>query len=516
MHMRSRKVLLGLACVSAGTALFVGTAHADRRSGLAGNLLIEDPDDLFPFPQYTLVHRNMIRLDYAGAAGGNGVLTLGDDNMAYGLAIHRGDIINPDTVGISQELVWAGGVGDPFADGTPGDNDTTFAGPQVDTVRPAGVMQGAPGATTTAAAGAPLPATVFDLVVGGRLSGTSMWGARAGFGRGVQVVNVDGEKTKGATNFVALQGGFSSLPEDGLRLDMSANLVAGIGKSTAIDPGTGDEEDVASGFDIRLGALARGYSPINDIVDLGFLGNLSVNYENVSDEVADNAANDLGLGLMFGAGPSIHLDRAKIAAYGGVLAAYGRSEPNDDSASEDDETTHLQFALPVVNMATEVQLLDWLYVRTGAQYSWDLRRASVGDPTTSAKSTAGSFLWSAGLGVTKANFFFDGVVSNGFVTNGPAFIGGPPAGGFLVLASATYKFGDVMSGEVLATEPAPAAEPAAQPVEAAPADEPAAAPDQEASAPAVDATGTTTGAGTATGTSASGSAGASGSIGIGQ
>ena len=61
--MRRNKLLLGLTCLTAGTALFAGTAHADRRTGLAGNLLIQDPDDLFPFQQYTLTHRNMIRLD---------------------------------------------------------------------------------------------------------------------------------------------------------------------------------------------------------------------------------------------------------------------------------------------------------------------------------------------------------------------------------------------------------------------------------------------------------------------
>jgi hypothetical protein len=505
--MRSRKVMLGLACLSASAGLFVGTAHADRRSGLAGNLLIEDPDDLFPFPQYTLVHRNMIRLDYAGGNAGNGVLTLGDDNMAYGVALHRGDILNPDTVGIGQELVWTGGVGDPFADGGPS-NGTSFSGPAITTRRPAGVMQGAPGEATAAAAGAPVPATVFDLVVGGRLTGTSMWGARAGFGRGVQVVDNDGEKVKGATNFVAVQGGFSSVPEDGLRLDLSGNIVAGIGKQTQLDAG-GDEEDVASGLDLRVGLLARGYSPINDIVDLGFLGNLSFNYETISiDEPAEVGQSDMGVGLFFGAGPSIHLDRAKIAAYGGLLAAYGSSEPNDEL--DDDEFSRLHFAVPVINMATEVQLLDWMYVRTGAQYSWEVKKDTVNDQGN--KVGGGNFLWSAGLGVTKANFFFDGVLSNGFVTNGPAFVGGPGAG-FLVLASATYKFGDVLSGQVPAAEPETSAEPAAAPVsEPAPAVE----PDQEASAPAVDTTGTTSATGAADGTSATGSAGASGSINIGN
>src|SRR5688572_9290771 len=105
--MRSRKLLVGIASIAATSTLFMDTAHADRRSGLSGNLLIQDPDDLFPFPQYALMHRNMIRLDYGGSAtSGNGVLTLGNENMAFGVALHRGDLLSPDIVGYNQELVW--------------------------------------------------------------------------------------------------------------------------------------------------------------------------------------------------------------------------------------------------------------------------------------------------------------------------------------------------------------------------------------------------------------------------
>ena len=154
--MRSQKLLLGLACLTASTAFFAETAHADRRSGLAGNLLIQDPDDLFPFPQYTVQHRNMIRLDYGATIDmdenrGNGVITMGNKHAAYGVALHRGDLLNPDVVSFNSELSWLGGVSNPFG----ATSQSAYPGP--DLVLPAAGVA----ATTTT-----LPATVVDLFYG--------------------------------------------------------------------------------------------------------------------------------------------------------------------------------------------------------------------------------------------------------------------------------------------------------------------------------------------------------------
>jgi hypothetical protein len=493
--MRRNKLLLGITCLTASTALFAGTAHADRRTGLAGNLLIQDPDDLFPFPQLTLTHRNMIRLDYGGAStSGNGVLTLGDENKAFGIALHRGDLLSPDVVGFNQELVWLGGVNNPFNSTA---NIAGLNGPATPTTNPAG------------AAGPVLPATVFDLFFATRM-GDNAFGARLGFGRGVLSVKDDGDATKGTNNFIAAQVGYSISPPEGLRLDLSGNAVVAFAKSTAAAGGM--EDDVSKGLDARVGLLARGYYGWNQLVDIGFLGNVSFDYEKTTNEGADNKSTNNQLNAMAGVGPAIHLDRAQIAAYAGFTLGFNKNEPNDDV--DDDETKGLGFAAPMVNMATEVQLLDWLFVRTGAQYTWGVNRAKstngAGDDHIE-KATSGVFNWSAGLGVVKNNFYLDGVISNAFMTNGPAFIGGGTPG-FLAMASATYKFGDVFSGAGTpagapeqVVEPVPAVEPAA-PVEPAPVE-----PPQEAAPPAVegaiDATPPANGAAVNTGASASGSIG---------
>ncbi len=440
--MRSRKVLLGLACLAANTLLLSSTAHADRRTGLGGNLLIEDKDDLFPFPQYTVKYRNMISADY-GAAGnsGNGVLTLGNEDVGYGLSLHRGDILTPDVVGFNSELAWLNGVQNPFTLGNFNGN----------------------------ASGTPVaPATFIDFIYGRTLSAESMFGARIGFGRGADVVSNDGDVTGSGTTFITLQGGYSMLPPEGLRLDLSGNVSLGLGSRRI----AGDSED--SNFLLRLGVLARGYYPINDVVDIGFLGQLAARNEMATLAEQTGAGTDAGrfdMNLMAGVGPSINLERAKVAAYAGLMVGFGRDEPNGDV--DDNETMRIAFAVPTTRMSAEVQLLDWLYVRTGLDYLWNLSSSAVGDPTVANRTASGAFQWNAGLGLAKDNFSFDGVVTNGFVTGGPNFIGGT-APGFLAMASLTYRFGDVFSGEGTApaqeeqvVEPAPAPAPAPEPEPAA-------------------------------------------------
>lgn len=487
--MPSTRGWASLLTVAGGVALLPDAAHADRRTSLGGNILIEDPDDLFPFPQYTLKHRNMIRLDYGatstannagGDAAGNGVLTLGNDEHAFGVAVHRGDLLTPDVVGFNQELAWLSGVEgvNPFGNAA----NAGFPGPEA----------------VDADAGLVLPATVMDLSYATSL-GSNPFGIRLGFGRGVQALkNDDDEVTKGAQTFFAAQLGYSSLPATGLRWDGSANAVFAFGKATD------DDIEQNSGWNLRLGALGRAYYPINELVDIGMIGNLSLDNEHTEDGAPSDKSNDFAFGLMAALGPSIHLERAKLGAYGGFRMRVGKLEPNGNV--EDDEVNRLRFAAPLVNLAVEVQVLDWLFVRTGAEYAWELRRdGSEGEKQRVADS---AFRWSAGLGMAKAGFSFDGVITNELMTSGPNFIGGATPG-FLAMASMTYKFGDVFGPahrEVLAAptpagaEPEPslaapppplaAPPPLPPPSAAAPPTTAEPAPDQELAPPQIEPRGT--------------------------
>jgi hypothetical protein len=399
----------------------------------------------------------MIRLDYGGvSSSGNGVFTLGDEKNAFGLALHRGDLLTPDQVGFNTELAWLGGVGNPFGNSAGG----AFAAP--------GLILPNPAVPATAAT---LPSTVLDLSYA-RAMGNDALGVRFGFGRGVQSVTLDSTTSKGSTTFFVGQVGYSISPPQGLRVDLSGNVLAAFGKSTTNDT------DTDKGFDLRVGGLGRGYYPLNNLVDIGFLANLTVDNEHtkLATTAGQVKSNDFGLGAMAGVGPAVHLDRAQIAAYGGFVMGVGKNVP--DSSNNNTDTSRVNFGAPMVNMATEVQVLDWLYIRTAAQYTWQLDRykgVDVTGPDRKERAASAPFIWSAGLGVQKNGFYFDGVVQNSFVTNGPNFIGGNNLG-FLAMASMTYKFGDVFGGAAPAPAPAAAVAPAVEP---APAPEPPPAPGSE-------------------------------------
>jgi hypothetical protein len=450
--MRTRKLLFGLISLAANSTLLIGTAHADRRSGLAGNLLIEDPDDLFAFPQLTLLHRNMFRLDYGGSAqSGNGVLTLGNEREAVGLAIHRGDLLSPDVVGFNTELAWLGGVegvGGPLGNSSFG----SFVGPDA----------------VDADDGPVLPATVVDLSYARSLNGNP-FGVRLGFGRGVQArKDASDDVEKGAQTFIAAQVGYSERPSnlDAVRWDASGNVVLGFGNSS---DAAGDDEN--SAWALRVAGLGRAYYPLNRLVDVGVIANVSFANEHSENAQNNDESSDLDFGVRAGVGPSIHLDRAKIAAYGGLRLGAGKNQPTSES---DQDVSRLRLAVPMVNMAAEIQVLDWLYVRTGAEYRWELRREATED--VKERVADGAFAWSAGLGFQRGSFYFDGVVTNGFVTGGPNFIGGTSPG-FLAMASLTYKFGDVFGdGQARADTATDASRPL---VVERPRSEPVVAPDND-------------------------------------
>jgi hypothetical protein len=144
-----------------------------------------------------------------------------------------------------------------------------------------------------------------------------------------------------------------------------------------------------------------------------------------------------------------------------------------------------------VHVAAEIPVSDWLFVRTGAEYAFNINGSSTdggaagsADDTETASNT-GAFNWNAGLGVVVGDFEFDGSLQHGFVTGGPDFIGGT-APGFLAIASLIYNFDKLRSGVTAAPEAAPeATEPAAEPPPPAPALPPAPPP------PAPEPTGAT-------------------------
>jgi hypothetical protein len=427
---------------------------------MAGNLLIEDKDDVFIFPHLTSTYRNLVSLDYGATdQQGNALLTLGNADMAYGVALHRGDVLTPNLVARNSEIGFLAGAPAVF-----------------------------PAPPFSDAAGMPLaPATIIDL-----LMSFGEVGFRASIGRGLtSVTDGDGDSTGVSNTYLMGEFGWGNgaVRGEATRLDISAALSANFASATT-DGGAAAEEDVASGTRIGLNALLRGYLPQDEQLDLGVLARLDVTSLSVTDEGMDPAVSDsnLDIGVSGGVGPAFRFGGAQVAAYATLRIGYNSDDPN--SEVDDNETGSLGIVIPGINIATEIPLNDWFVVRTGAQYDWNLiNRSGPGPDDQSSGDQFGVFGWNAGLGVIIDQFRFDGSLQQGFVTSGPDFIGGA-GGGFFAIAALTYSFDAARSGEVTTTgepeateplpepEPAPALAPAPPPGDVPPpAPAPAAAPE---------------------------------------
>jgi hypothetical protein len=60
-------------------------SFAARRSSLSGNLLIQDVDDMFFFPQLVSMHKRMVTFDFGTNDGlGSGGMVFGTETFTFG------------------------------------------------------------------------------------------------------------------------------------------------------------------------------------------------------------------------------------------------------------------------------------------------------------------------------------------------------------------------------------------------------------------------------------------------
>ena len=445
--------------LAALTMALASTAQADRRTGMYGNLLITDQDDLWFFPQDVLTYRNRISLDYgAGSGAGNGLFTMGDESSAFGLAIHRGDVTIPGAAyfdGPSGAAIPGAALANPASPITPGGMFTRVS-----------------------------PSTMVDLMY----AMDSGLGMRLAFGPASDKDVADSETGDSEFYLLGTVGyGTGVRGEDG-RYDFSGSVL--FDAAGSVNGG----EDTRSAAVFALSGLFRGFMPMDETMDMGLLGAVGLSNSSVSFDDSDPTvvSSLTTFGVTGGVGPSFRFGDASVAAYGTVALNVTALEPNDQV--DNDEIGTATIVIPGVNVAVEVPLNDWFYVRSGADYRWQSFAAADTDGNGNANAST-LFGWNAGVGVTKNGWSFDGALSHGFVTGGPNFISGA-AGNLFLMANMTYDFNDARSGVVPAEEPAEeaaeeaaeeeATEPAAPaPIEPAPVDPVPADPSAPAPAPAV-------------------------------
>ncbi len=443
-------------------------AYADRRSSLAGNLLITDQDDVYIYPQLTLDHRNLVSFDYypggtvlglgnteesaaglndgANSMGGAGLLLFGQENFAFGISTHR-----EDQYGATPNAFLGGGdvqlygPGRLQAWGYMGFNGPISGGDQAN--QPAGDPSGA-GPISVAE-----PLQLADILLGFKLAPAHSMGARLSIGqhgRKTNVVTTGSDSTVSwNTTVIDLVLGYSLRSSFDLDLNLELGL-AFLSNDFVTDqnsPNYADSGSLAPSFSLS----GRAMIPLQDQIKLGVLGLIHVNSSNVTNEFgtlpnSTTTADSLSVSasnffIETGAGPVYTLpDNTTIAAYGTL--GFGSSSYDFNSGDEKYSTTSLM--LPGFKLALEHWLTDWMAFRTGltSRYYFAFQDREFDDdntPNISESSNFYEFMWTVGVGFKLGNFELNGTVTTPFVTDGPAVLSGSQNSMFSLL-NATYKF----------------------------------------------------------------------------
>lgn len=367
-------IAMGLAL---GLTLSLATpSDAARREALNGNTLITDGSDIYAFPQLTLDHVNLVRIVMgADAATGEGRFIFGTKEFAMSLSANRSDLtVNGNS---------------PFGS--------------------AMALQGADG---------PKPWTVADLNFAFDLGGDTA-GVRVGIANGGSTEANENVDATGDGQLVFLLGGGYSTRSETMDMDLGARLAFASYSSVS------DGEAIQGGSNIDLGVGARVFMAIDDELSLGILGGFTLNSWGIRNENTDDneESSAMAWSLNLAAGPVYKIkDKATVAGYGGIALVGGSDEPNTEV--DDDESSSFHIVIPHVNLATEVWVFDWMAVRAGVGYNYNIQTTAEVASAVQTAEHAGNFAWTAGVGFKVDDFKFDGLLQSAWLTEGPDMIGG--------------------------------------------------------------------------------------------
>jgi hypothetical protein len=435
-------------------ALIATSAQADRRTSLAGNDLLEDGDDVFLFPQTLQRYQNRMTLDFGPASGaGNGIFSLGNDNMTFGAAIHR-DPSQQGTIGWqdrNRELLSLGGFGLQLT-------DSAFQAPLEN----------------------------FDILFGMRLSDALAIGARIGLGRGLSYTDNQIPKEEAQppetrrkldsntqSDFHLTLGG--SLKSDGMKLDGSLAIKALSGTKLV------DNDSARDASTTVIGIATRAFINMSEGVDLGAMLGLNFATGWVIDSTGEDpvTSTNNGLDFLLGVGPKVQIDNGPlVAAYAVLKYTSVTADPDTHADANDDSTIRTKVVLPGIRMAGEYRLKPWMVARAGMDYSFATNTTDTfvtsnwsadGTPrglNNLSQDNEADFGWNAGLGFNFGKLNLDATLNHGslyFLWQNAPF----------ALISATYNFGKASGGgraRVRRAAPAPMmAEPEPEPKPAEPA-----------------------------------------------
>ncbi len=407
-------LILAAGAMGAVALTTVPEAEAARSTSLNDSRLITDKNDIYLYPQLGVEYSRLLSFEYGPAQNmGSGLALFGDEELTFGVGLSRGDLTTM-----------------PNFFGVPG-NAAGFLMPGIDNPTDG-----------------PDPFVMADLFASTDLGG-GLLGARLSLGQNVDKdTNLDDETTGESTNLLGATIGYTI--DDDMRIDTSATLQhvrVGITDETSDDDSAEYPKESAT----NIGLSARVFNPMNDDMDLGIIGDITYSSDSTTgwdfaEDEEGSTARTSNLMALAGAGPVYHTDDAVVAAYG--VLGYQRNSTNPDTDEDLDRNISTNILFPGVHVSTEIDIRHWLHFRTGMQYSFQFDRtraeADVEDTSrddTVSSSRSGAFGWNAGVGVATGDFTLDGVFQHGFVTNGPAFLGGDAGlGGMFAMVAAGYQF----------------------------------------------------------------------------
>jgi hypothetical protein len=311
--------------------LIMGDAEAARRSGLAGNLLITDPDDMFIFPQHNVTYVSRLIVDMnSDASSGNASLVFGEgESWGLNFSTHRSDFLNGVISGF-----WGG-------------NDRGLFGPQFSPD-----LSG-PSSQT------PHELQWFDIGYGWAM-GDNLAGVRFSMG-----LDADNTQTSGGpeiddeANAITVQGGIT-FNED---IDVAGEISFGSSdfKDTTPDP----DIDLSGGV-TQFAAGVRGFYEMGGF-EWGYLGSFGYasGDEDVIVGVATEEDQESITQFLVGWGP-VWNDEAEDWQVAGYVTLENQSL-SDEPAGPDNNVDGQFFTFPGFRFAAEHRFRGWLWLRGGAR-----------------------------------------------------------------------------------------------------------------------------------------------------
>lgn len=395
MKAHSGRVLSLIMLAVLMAALVVEDAEAARRSGLAGNLLIKDADDVFIFPQYNVTYANRLIVDMGTVStSGSGTLIFGKESWGLNFSTHRSDFLNGVVAGY-----WGG-------------NDRGLFGSQFspNLTGPSDATQG------------PDDVQWFDLGFG--WGQETPIGFRVGIGLDADATQATGTpEVKNGANVFSIQGG--------LTFNETTDLTAEISIGTS-------EADSLEGSLTQFAAGIRGYYEMADF-EWGYLG--AVAFASDDADISASSKNENSIIQVLGGWGPVWNDESEDWQVAGYVTAELQSQENDPFGP-DNNVDERFLTFPGFRFAGEHRLKSWLWVRGGARSDYFFHRTETQSPgpvTAEVSNRIYDFQWTAGLSAEWGNFRFDGAINEPWVTNGPQFLGSDSD--LFAFASATYNWG---------------------------------------------------------------------------